>query len=152
MKIGYFGLVIRNGKILLVRPSKDGGFWALPGGGRKKGESQAKTCAREVKEETNLDCKVGDLLGEFLRTDMAAKLVVFSVAKSSGKVKPDGKEINACRWYSLEDLWKKRKDIKPYHFASIYKALASKKRKKVLPLKVKLNGQPSRKQWRKLLL
>jgi 8-oxo-dGTP diphosphatase len=39
------------------------GLWSIPGGRVEKGEYLAAALAREVKEETNLDIEVGDLIG-----------------------------------------------------------------------------------------
>ena len=49
-------------KILLTRRT-DNGQWCLPGGGLDPGESVAEACAREMREETGLEVRVGRLLG-----------------------------------------------------------------------------------------
>lgn len=151
MKIGYFGIIIRNGKILLVQPSEDGGYWALPGGGKNKKENARAATLREIEEETSLNATLGSLLGTFKRTDMQAKLVIYWVTKTRGKVKPDGKEIKRCRWFSLEEMWDRRENIKPYHFSSIFLALDKRRRSAKVPEEVKLNGLPTRKQWKRII-
>lgn len=57
-------LIIRQeNKVLLVRHKKNGRkYWLLPGGGLEYGETIEDAAIREMKEETNLDVKVGDLL------------------------------------------------------------------------------------------
>lgn len=52
------------GKVLLTRRS-DNGRWCLPGGHMDPGESAAEACAREVKEETGLDVRIGRLIGVY---------------------------------------------------------------------------------------
>ena len=66
-----YGLTMRgilkneNGKILIVKrhpqSRTDPDTWELPGGKMEKGEFFDEALLREIKEETNLDCKVGDL-------------------------------------------------------------------------------------------
>ena len=66
-----YGLTMRgilkneNGKILIVKrhpkSRTDPDTWELPGGKMEKGEFFDEALVREIKEETNLDCKVGDL-------------------------------------------------------------------------------------------
>lgn len=48
--------------ILLILRT-DNGYWSIPGGGVKPGESLKQATAREVKEETGLDCEVTGLVG-----------------------------------------------------------------------------------------
>lgn len=59
------GAVVRKGsQVLLIRranpPSQ--GRWSLPGGALELGEKLTQAVAREVKEETGLDVRVGELL------------------------------------------------------------------------------------------
>lgn len=51
------GLVIKNGKYLLVKEKLGDGkeYWIVPGGGVEFGESLEQAIIREMKEETNLD-------------------------------------------------------------------------------------------------
>ena len=51
-------------KVLLVRRA-DNGRWAVPGGYMEPGESVAKACAREVREETGLHVRVGRLIAVY---------------------------------------------------------------------------------------
>lgn len=51
-----------QGAILLILRT-DNRYWAIPGGGVKPGESVRDAAAREVKEETGIDCEVTGLVG-----------------------------------------------------------------------------------------
>jgi ADP-ribose pyrophosphatase YjhB (NUDIX family) len=51
-----------EGGILLILRT-DNGYWSIPGGGLNPGESVAQAAAREVKEETGIDCEVTGLVG-----------------------------------------------------------------------------------------
>lgn len=55
------GVLVRDGK-LLVQRDVDGSEYALPGGHVKIGETTAQGLAREYKEETGADIRVGRLL------------------------------------------------------------------------------------------
>ena len=56
-------VVVKEDSILLVRHEKDAAsYWLLPGGGVDFGESLAEALRREVREETCLDVRVGDLV------------------------------------------------------------------------------------------
>jgi ADP-ribose pyrophosphatase YjhB (NUDIX family) len=51
-----------HGRILLIRRT-DNNYWSIPGGGVNPGESVSDAAAREVKEETGIDCQVTGLVG-----------------------------------------------------------------------------------------
>lgn len=57
-------VVMRDGKLLLVRRTDDG-LWALPGGITDPGETLAQSARRELLEETGLAGRVTQLLGVF---------------------------------------------------------------------------------------
>ena len=51
-----------QGGLLLIRRT-DNGYWSIPGGGVEPGESVSEAAAREVREETGIDCEVVGLVG-----------------------------------------------------------------------------------------
>lgn len=59
--MGVSGLILRDGRVLLVRRGKEPflGFWSLPGGHVEPGETPEESVRREVREETGLDVIVG---------------------------------------------------------------------------------------------
>jgi 8-oxo-dGTP diphosphatase len=62
-RVAAYALVQRDDAVLLTRFSERGfhtGQWGLPGGGIEHGETPREAVAREVKEETGLDCEVGE--------------------------------------------------------------------------------------------
>ena len=80
-----YGLTVRgilknkDGKILIVKrhpkSRTDPEMWELPGGKVEKGEFFVDALVREIKEETNLDVKVGDF-AEAIQNDYMHKRTV----------------------------------------------------------------------------
>lgn len=62
---GVSGLIVRNGRVLLIRRGKEPYLecWSLPGGGVEPGETLRDAVKREVCEETGLDVVVGRVAG-----------------------------------------------------------------------------------------
>jgi ADP-ribose pyrophosphatase YjhB (NUDIX family) len=63
IRVGAAGIIIENGKVLVVKfDDENGPHYNYPGGGHEEGETLHQTAAREVKEETDADVEVGRLL------------------------------------------------------------------------------------------
>ena len=80
-RVRVAAIVVKGDSILLVRHQKaSASYWLLPGGGVEFGESLADGLCREVREETCLDIRVGDLV------------------LSSDSIAPDGSRhvVNLC--------------------------------------------------------
>ncbi len=109
------GLVIRDGKVLLVRvrvsadpkiPSLRRGdaVWGFPKGRLDPGETPRRAAAREVFEETGWECAITRTLTEirysFYRdgrlTRKRVRWYLMEPVRRSGKPDPD--EILLCRW------------------------------------------------------
>ncbi len=61
-RIRVAAIICREGKLLLVQHLKDGRrTWLLPGGGVEYGESLESALQRELREEAQLDVRVGTL-------------------------------------------------------------------------------------------
>lgn len=67
--VGVGGVVIRDGRALLIRRGSDPlrGEWSIPGGMLEVGETLIEGVARELLEETGLQVKVLDLIEVFER-------------------------------------------------------------------------------------
>jgi ADP-ribose pyrophosphatase YjhB (NUDIX family) len=63
MRVRVTGIVIEDGRLLLLNQDTDSGrSWSLPGGKLEDGETLAGALVREMKEETGLDVEPGRLL------------------------------------------------------------------------------------------
>jgi len=67
--IGVGGVVIQNGRALLIRRGKEplSGQWSLPGGTLELGETINEGVCRELREETGLEVRVLELIEVFER-------------------------------------------------------------------------------------
>lgn len=62
-RIRVAAIIVQDNALLLVRHVKAGrSYWLLPGGGLEYGESLKEGLRRELREETNLTIRVGDLV------------------------------------------------------------------------------------------
>ena len=85
LRVGVKALVISGRSVLCVRKRDDAGdICSFPGGGQEPGETLAEAVRRELREETGLDARVGELLfvreyigrnHEFAATDAGVHVV-----------------------------------------------------------------------------
>lgn len=110
-----YGLTVRgimkneNGEILIVKrhpkSRTDPEMWELPGGKVEKGEFFVDALVREIKEETNLDVKVGDF-AEAVQNDYMQKRTVqlmMHLEDVEGEVKIS-EEHTDWMWASLDKI------------------------------------------------
>ena len=63
IRIRAAGILVKDGKILLVRHEKnDKSYWLIPGGGVDFGETVEEAVIREYQEEVGLPIKVGPMV------------------------------------------------------------------------------------------
>ncbi len=72
LSVGATVVVIKENRILLNLRA-DTNTWGIPGGAIELGETLEQTAARELKEETNLDCNSFELLNVFSGKDFYFK-------------------------------------------------------------------------------
>lgn len=103
------GIILTNAKdeVLLVKSSRGftKGMWNVPGGFIEYGEPPEVAAAREAKEETGLDVKIGELLGVYTERFespyfMYGFMYAATLKNANQKLAPDPTEIADARWMS----------------------------------------------------
>ncbi len=112
-RIRVAAVIIQDRRILLIRHQKtQGTYWLLPGGGVDYGETLPQALTREVKEETGLDIKVGQLLfvSDAIEPNLKRHIVniFFQATVHNGEVKLGEeevlREVKFCDLSSLSNL------------------------------------------------
>ncbi len=113
--ISVAAIALKDNKILLVRrgaPPGEG-LWSIPGGVVEVGEKLKDAVRREFKEETNLDCEVGELFNicEVIIRDENNKvryhyvILDYMVKVTGGELKP-GSDVVEAKWVRLAEALK----------------------------------------------
>jgi len=105
--IGVGALVVREGKVLLVRRAQEPGkgYWTNPGGYIEQLEPIEETVRREVLEEAGVEAVVTSVVA--LRDQPRAihnVYIAFAMDYVSGEPEPDGVEVDAAGFFSLEEM------------------------------------------------
>jgi ADP-ribose pyrophosphatase YjhB (NUDIX family) len=100
-------LIVRNGKVLLVRrtiePFK--GYWDIPGGFCEVDEHPAQTAIREAHEETGLQIELTGLLGLWLDDyDGSTTLNVYYLARPRSHHLQTGDDAGGSAWFAPKGL------------------------------------------------
>lgn len=106
------GVVIEEGKVLLVKLTYGHKGWILPGGYVKSTETIGKAIRREVHEETGLDVEPVELVSVRSRVNNGKSdvYVAFLVKVVGGELRPDRKEISELRYFALAEM-EERRDV-----------------------------------------
>jgi len=112
-QVGVGALVIRDGRVLLVRRGRPpaNGLWAIPGGRLELGETLQQAAEREVFEETGITIRAGQPFYTFdsiVRDEQGRVryhyVIVDLLAEYvSGEVRP-GDDAQDAAWLSLAEL------------------------------------------------
>jgi len=102
------GIILNENKEILLIKRKNPpfqGMYALPGGFVNYNESVEDAVLREVKEETNLKCKIKGLVGVYSKPGRDPRghvvSVVFYLKRLAGEVK-SGDDAADFKWFSLK--------------------------------------------------
>ncbi len=106
-------LILREGKVLLVRNMGGREEWSLPGGGIKKNESPIDAARREVVEELKLELTDVESLGieEIERDFMKVRAHLVSALARRVNFDPYKWEIREAGWFDVNNLPKPRSPL-----------------------------------------
>ncbi len=93
----------RDDEILFVRKRKS--KWNLPGGRVERGESPMQAALREMQEETGLEFNTLSFVSKYQENHVVHFL--FEARRTLPKKPRPRNEIDACRWVSMKQLWKR---------------------------------------------
>jgi len=105
--VGVGALVVRDGKFLLVRRAQNPGkgFWTNPGGYIEQREPIEESIRREVIEESGVHAEVKSIVAVRDQPgDIHNVYIAFAMEYTDGEPKPDGVEVDAAGFYSLEEM------------------------------------------------
>ncbi|WP_164471660.1 NUDIX hydrolase [Halosimplex salinum] len=100
---------VEDGRRVLMILGRGSSRWGLAGGGREDGETYEEAAVREVREETSVECELGDpFLYRRVRTDSAGDhderlhtlFVFFDAAYAGGHVAVQPGELNGAAWFA----------------------------------------------------
>ena len=126
IRVGAYGLIIRENKIALIKKARGGykGLLDIPGGGIEHGEKPEETLIRELKEEAGADVLNYELLDvksnrivwhdEIFNVDLHQIGILYKVELKDYNLKKsgDGLDSDGCDFYDIDKLSKN--DITPF--------------------------------------
>jgi A/G-specific adenine glycosylase len=101
------GVVSKGDRVLITRRAPQGllgGLWEFPGGKLRTGERPEAACAREIKEEVNLDVVVEEPITQVRHaySHLRVRLHVFACRFTAGRVRLNGPVDH--RWIRIAEI------------------------------------------------
>jgi 8-oxo-dGTP diphosphatase len=97
-----------RGRLLMIQRGHDpgAGLWSIPGGRIEPGETDEQALVRELLEETNLQVKVGRLVGSVQREGPGGTVIDirdYAATVTGGTLRP-GDDAADARWVAAAEL------------------------------------------------
>jgi 8-oxo-dGTP diphosphatase len=97
-----------QGRLLMIQRGHDpgAGLWSIPGGRIEPGETDAQALVRELLEETNLQVKMGRLIGRVQRPGLGGAVIDIRdyAATVTGGMLRAGDDAADARWVTAAEL------------------------------------------------
>ncbi len=126
--VGVGAVMERDGRLLVVKRTYGAikGLWSIPSGYVEPHESFVMTLEREVREETGIVGRTGELLAVRNRVtqDVNDTFLIFRMAYVSGEPRPDAQEVSAAAFVPLDELTASPESA-PFTRAAIEKLLGA---------------------------
>jgi 8-oxo-dGTP diphosphatase len=94
--------VVRDGLVLAAYRAGPAGGWEFPGGKVEPGETEEQAAVREIREELDLEIKVGASLGPAVDISERYRLHVYLATIVAGE--PVLREHAELRWFAPDEL------------------------------------------------
>ncbi|PYI55219.1 NUDIX hydrolase [Paenibacillus flagellatus] len=105
--VGVGALLVRDGKVLLVRRAQEPGkgYWTNPGGYIEQHEPIETTIEREVEEEAGVVARAAGIVAvRDQPRDVHNVYIAFAMEYVSGEPKPDNREVDAAGFFGPEEM------------------------------------------------
>ena len=110
------GVILKNDAILILghyNKIRNESFWLLPGGEKEVGETEDECLIREIKEETNLDVVIKQVLfNEVINNWGYHRYITYLCIPLSGSIEKIGNETNKHKIIT-EIIWQPLKEESP---------------------------------------
>jgi 8-oxo-dGTP diphosphatase len=108
-RVGSAVLVEREGRFLLGKRDKDNyrGYWVIPGGGVRWGETIREAAVREIKEETNLDIEIVRPIGHREVMNLPENyhaVVFFHLARARNTDIRPGGDTSEAGFFTIDEI------------------------------------------------
>ncbi|MCX7425897.1 MAG: NUDIX domain-containing protein [Planctomycetia bacterium] len=104
---GVVGVVVRDGRLLLIRRSRQvvaPGMYCFPGGGIEPGESEPEALVREFREELGVEVRPVRRLWRSV-TPWQVRLVWWLVDLDAGaRITPNEREVESVHWVTPAEM------------------------------------------------
>lgn len=101
-------LVMREGRILLVKNWLGRGQWTLPGGGVQRAETGPEAAVRELREELGIHFAASAVISlgvwDQIVDGMECRLDLCTIEPIDSKTCRNRRELIACEWFRLDSL------------------------------------------------
>ncbi|KEK23207.1 NUDIX hydrolase [Bacillus gaemokensis] len=126
LQVRATGILIEEGKLLIVKQKVSDRNWSLPGGRVENGETLEEAIIREMKEETGLETRIKKLLYICDKTDAVPSLlhITFLLEKVSGEIKLPSNEFDHNPIHDVKMV--PIKELGAYHFSETFIQLIEK--------------------------